>query len=164
MSERAPGPLTIRALATSDADWLRGASEGVGGLVVVSRGALHRLSQLPGFVAEQGGERVGFASYRPDGEACELVAIASLHERRGIGRALITAVSAAAARAGARRLWLVTTNDNVGALRFYQLTGFRLVTVHLDAVDRSRALKPSIPTLGHDNIPIRDEIELSKPL
>jgi len=164
VSERAPGPLTIRALATSDADWLRGASEGVGGLVVVSRGALHRLPQLPGFVAEQGGERVGFASYRPDGEACELVAIASLHERRGIGRALIAAVSAAAARAGARRLWLVTTNDNVGALRFYQLTGFRLVAVHLDAVDRSRALKPSIPALGHDNIPIRDELELSKPL
>ena len=163
MSEGGTAPL-VRPLAGGDAEWLATASEPVGGLEVVSRGALHHLRQLPGFVAEAGGERVGFASYRLDGDACELVAICSLRERRGVGSALIATVSAAASRAGARRLWLVTTNDNLGALRFYQRVGFRLVAVHLDAVTRSRALKPAIPALGHDDIPIRDELELSKPL
>ena len=163
MSEGRTAPL-VRPLVGADAEWLATASEPVGGLEVVSRGALHHLRQLPGFVAEAGGERVGFASYRLDGDACELVAICSLLARGGVGRALVAAVSAAASRAGARRLWLVTTNDNLGALRFYQRVGFRLVAVHLDAVTRSRALKPAIPAVGYDDIPIRDELELSKPL
>jgi hypothetical protein len=34
------------------------------------------------------------------------------------------------------RLWLVATNDNVGALRFYVASGMWLVAVHLGAVDR----------------------------
>ena len=62
---------------------------------------------------------------------------------------------------GARRLWLITTNDNVDALRFYQRRGFRLVRVHAGAVDRSRAaLKPGIPEAGDHGIPLRDELEL----
>ena len=62
---------------------------------------------------------------------------------------------------GARRLWLITTNDNVDALRFYQRRGFRLARVHAGAVDRSRAtLKPAIPEIGAHEIPLRDELEL----
>jgi hypothetical protein len=54
----------------------------------------------------------------------------------------------------------VTTNDNLGALRFYQRRGLRLVALHVGAVAESRRLKPSIPEVGHDGIPIRDELEL----
>jgi hypothetical protein len=50
--------------------------------------------------------------------------------------------------------------DNTKALRFYQRRGMRLVAVHRGAVDRSRQIKASIPTVGHDGIPISDEIEL----
>jgi len=61
------------------------------------------------------------------------------------------------------RLWLVTTNDNVDALRFYQRRGFCLVCVHRGAVDHSRAhLKPEIPLAGNNRIPLRDELELEK--
>lgn len=68
----------------------------------------------------------------------------------------------AAAAAGASRLWLVTTNDNVDALRFYQRHGFRLHALHPGAVDRSRAtLKPEIPPLGAHGIPLRDELVLT---
>jgi hypothetical protein len=60
-----------------------------------------------------------------------------------------------------RRLWLITTNDNVDALRFYQRRGLRLRRLHAGAVDRSRAtLKPSIPDIGDHGIAIRDELEL----
>jgi ribosomal protein S18 acetylase RimI-like enzyme len=162
--ERAARAPDVRPLAAADGPWLRDASAPVGGLEVVSRGALHRLPELPGFVAELGGVPLGFACYRPEGESCELVAIRALRERRGVGSALVGAVETAAARAGARRLWLITTNDNVGALRFYQLAGFRLVAVHLAAVDRARVLKPSIPLVGVDGIPCRDELELEKRL
>ena len=66
-----------------------------------------------------------------------------------------------ASEAGCRRLWVVTTNDNLGALRFYQRRGFRLAALRPGAVDASRALlKPEIPSLGNDGIPLRDEIEL----
>ena len=64
-----------------------------------------------------------------------------------------------ARRHGARRLWLVTTNDNTHALRFYQRRGFDLVRLDRGAVDRARVLKPSIP-LENDGIPMRHELEL----
>jgi RimJ/RimL family protein N-acetyltransferase len=69
-------------------------------------------------------------------------------------------VSNIALKAGCRRIWLITTNDNTAALRFYQKKGFSLVAVHRNAIERSRQLKPEIPETGNDGIPLRDEIEL----
>jgi len=81
----------------------------------------------------------------------------------GAGTALIEAVGQLARQQGCTRLWVITTNDNVDALRFYQRRGFCLVAVHRGAVDRSRArLKPEIPAVGAYGIPLRDEIELEK--
>jgi ribosomal protein S18 acetylase RimI-like enzyme len=81
-----------------------------------------------------------------------------------VGSALIAAVRAAAQAAGCRRLWLVTTNDNTRALRFYQKRGFRLAALYPNAMERYRRLKPQIPELGLDGIPLRDEIELEMTL
>ena len=78
----------------------------------------------------------------------------------GIGTMLIKAVTQTAREAGCKRLWLITTNDNLHALHFYQKRGFRLVTVHRNAVDAARQLKPRIPLIGNDQIPLHDEIEL----
>jgi ribosomal protein S18 acetylase RimI-like enzyme len=69
-------------------------------------------------------------------------------------------VSNAAKTQGCHRLWLITTNDNTHALRFYQRRGFRIVAIHVGAIDESRRLKPEISAVGLDGIPIRDEIEL----
>jgi len=66
----------------------------------------------------------------------------------------------AAAAAGCTRLWLVTTNDNVEALRFYQKQGFRLVALYPNALEASRRLEPDLPLVGRHGIPLRDEIEL----
>ena len=127
---------------------------------VVSRGQLHDAARLPGFVATLADENAGLVTYRIEGEECEIVTLDSLVAAKGIGLALINAVVRKAKAAGCRRLWLVTTNDNLNALRFYQKRGFRLVAVHANALERSRRLKPQIPLIGQDGIPLRDEIEL----
>jgi len=91
---------------------------------------------------------------------CEIVTLDSVTECRGIGTSLIVAVRKVAFRAGCKRVWLITTNDNVKTIRFYQRRGFVLVAVHRNAIDESRKLKPEIPRFGIDGIPIRDEIEM----
>ena len=126
----------------------------------VTQGRVHDASKLPAHVGVREGQRVGLITYRIDGASCQIVTLDSLFENQAIGTALVEAVRAAATGAGCTRLWLITTNDNVNALQFWQNRGFRLVAVHRDAVAESRRLKPSIPLVGQDGIPIRDELEL----
>jgi ribosomal protein S18 acetylase RimI-like enzyme len=59
---------------------------------------------------------------------------------------------------------VITTNDNLDALRFYQRRGFRITKVHTDALKESRRLKSEIPETGLYEIPICDEIELERDL
>jgi GNAT superfamily N-acetyltransferase len=127
---------------------------------VAAHGRLYRPADLPGFVALEGDEPIGLLTYRVEGDACEIVTIDSLVEGRGAGTALLAAVADGARRAGCRRLWLITTNDNLPALRFYEKRGFSLAAVHRGAVAESRKLKPEIPLLGLGGVPIRDELEL----
>jgi ribosomal protein S18 acetylase RimI-like enzyme len=117
---------------------------------------------LPGFVARWGKSDVGLVTYLIDGKECEIVTINAFAEGEGlgVGTALIEAVRESAAEAGCARLWLITTNDNTEAIRFYQRRGFALAAVHRNAVAASRRLKPEIPLIGLHDIPIRDEIEL----
>lgn len=42
----------------------------------------------------------------------------------------MNAVKQKAVECGCKRLWLITTNDNVDAFRFYQTRGFVLVKIH----------------------------------
>lgn len=155
----------VRPLATVDRDWVaRLLEEHWGSVRIVTRGQVYQGDALPGFVAVQGEERVGLLTYRFEGDACEIVSLDSLVSGLGVGSALIEAVKKEAVRAGCRRLWLITTNDNLPALRFYQKRGFELVAVHRRALELSRRLKPSIPQVGLDGIPLRDEIELEMPL
>jgi ribosomal protein S18 acetylase RimI-like enzyme len=75
---------------------------------------------------------------------------------------LLTAVREVARRTACTRLWVVTTNDNVDALRFYQRRGFRLARLRAGAVNQSRrTLKPEIPSIGSYDIELRDELELN---
>lgn len=131
---------------------------------VVSRGRVYDALNLPGFVALLAGRPVGLAHYRLADGDCELVALYSEQPGIGIGTALLGAVKAEAQQRACGRLWLVTTNDNLPALRFYQRRGFCLVALHRDALAASRKLKPEIPSIGIDGIPLRDELELEFPL
>jgi ribosomal protein S18 acetylase RimI-like enzyme len=152
---------TIRALEEQNRVWVLDMVRGWGADFVVSRGRRVYAAQLPGFCAVRpDGEKVGLATYEIAGEECQLVTLHALRRYSGIGTDLLAAVRKVAAAAGCRRLWLVTTNDNLGALRFYQRRDFELVAVYRDLREVARLLKPSIPLVGDFGIPIRDEIEL----
>jgi 8-oxo-dGTP pyrophosphatase MutT (NUDIX family)/N-acetylglutamate synthase-like GNAT family acetyltransferase len=156
---------TVRPLAADDRGWVATfIAENWGAETVVVHGAVYTPSELPGFVAWQDGKRVGLITYCVAGQSCEIVSLDSVRPGIGIGSTLIEAVKGAARRAECRRLWVITTNDNVGALRFYQRRGFTLVAVHRDALEASRRIKPEIPLVGAHAIPLRDEIELEMAL
>ena len=125
----------------------------------MSRGRTHHAAELPGFIAESFGKRKGLLTYRISNRSCEIVTLDRLAQGCGIGSALVRAAIRAARRAGCSRVWLLTTNDNVRALRFYQRRGFRLTALRSGAIDRARRLKPQIPRLGDYGIEIRDELE-----
>ena len=157
--------ILIRPLEPSDADWVRRwIAAHWGGPSVVVHGVVYHPGTLPGFAAFDGDTPVGLITYTLADHAGEIVSLDSERPRRGIGTALIDAVVAAARAAGCRRVWLITTNDNLDALRFYQRRGFRLAAAYPDAVAAARRLKPQIPLVGDHGIPIRDEIELEVPL
>ena len=88
-----------------------------------------------------------------------MVAVISTEEWRGIGRALMDAARDHAAAAGYHRLWLITTNDNARAFRFYQLWGMDLCAFHRHGARCSREVKPSLPEWGVDGIPLDHELE-----
>lgn len=131
-----------------------------GAEVVVTRGRLLRPADLEGFIAERGGKVKGLVTYEIRRGQCEVVTLDSLEGGLGMGTALLEAVCGQARAASCRRVWLITTNDNLKAVRFYQKRGFVLAALHRNAIAESRRLKPSIPRMGEDGIPIRDEIEL----
>ena len=171
----------IRPLERSDREWVAHFLDGRWGTTqIVSRGKAVYGHLLPGFIAERAsaaeaeesadeppkGESIGLITVHIDGAEgeCEITTLDSLTEAAGVGTALVEAVEAWAQEAGMKRLWLVTTNDNLAALKFWQKRGYHLVTVHRNAIARSRRIKPQIPITGLDGITIRDEIELEKRL
>ena len=152
----------MRGVRDDERAWLRATLRARwGGEIVVGRGRVRKAEELEALVAvDDSGERVGLATYVVEGATAELVTIDALQAGAGVGRRLLEAVVAAARAAGVGRLLVMTTNDNVTALRFYQHAGFRLVELRAGAVDEARSLKPSIPVMGSDGIPIHDELDL----
>lgn len=155
-------PLAVRALRPDERGWADALlDERWGATRVVSVNRVHDASTLPSLVAIGPDNRpAGLATYTIVGNESELVTIDAVPEGAGAGTALLAAVVTAARTAGCRRLWLVTTNDNVRALRFYQRRGLRLAALHRDAVTTARGHKPSIPETGEHGIPLRDMLEL----
>lgn len=132
---------------------------------VVSRGRVHMASGLLALAAYDTSEAiVGLVSFCIEGDSCEVVTLDASVSGKGIGTALLSAAEAAARAAGCQRLWLITTNDNLPALRFYQQQGWRLCALHANALAESRRIKPAIPEIGLDGIPLRDELELERML
>lgn len=162
-----PAGFFIRPLRVDDRNWVADfLDKHWHSTKIVTRGQVYYGHLLPGFVAIPGteaeptGKPIGLLTYRIDGDSCEVITLDSLQSGIGVGSALVETLRSAAAASGYKRLWLITTNDNLHALRFYQRRGFRIKAVHVDALVESRKLKPQIPILGIDDIPLRDEIEL----
>lgn len=157
--------MLVTTLSASDRTWVRERTELLfGGETVVSRDVVHQPSELPGFIAMEGSERVGLATFKIDGDACELVTLDALCQWCGVGTALLEAVEKAARADGCTRIWLITTNDNIDSLRFFQRRGFRITGIRVNGMEAIRELKPGVPEVGNYGIPVNDEIEMEKPL
>ena len=156
---------TLRRLTRNDLPHLRQFwIEHWGGEEMIAHGNIHRPEQLDGFIVEDGEEWIGLITFVIKGKECEVTSLDSLREGQGIGSLLIEKVVEEARLNNCERLFLITTNDNLHALGFYQKRGFALVAVYRGAVNQSRKIKPSIPLVGNDGIPLRDEIELEMKL
>ena len=131
---------------------------------MVSRGRIYRPEQLEGFVVEDDNKWLGLLTFFIEANECEVTSFDSLRENQGIGTMLLSKAVEEARERNCKRIFLITTNDNLHALGFYQRRGFELVAIHRGAVNESRKIKPSIPLIGYNDIPLRDEIELEMPL
>ena len=138
----------------------------VGGRRQARLGEVHDVLALPGLAARRNGALVGLVTVERATPRVELAVLAVPRDQRnrGIGAALVEAAAAAARQAGADELWLVTTNDNLDALRLYQRHGFRLAEIRPAAVDEARRRKPEIPLVGDYGIPLHDELVLVRTL
>lgn len=155
--------IEIRAATEADREWARRQlTESWGSHMVVLRGELFDATACPALIA---GDREGLLHYRAlSDDVCEIVTLEAFRTGRGIGTALVETLAARARSDGHIRLAVVTTNDNLDALRFYQSRGFRLHALRPSAIDEARKLKPEIAPTGNYGLPIRDEIELVREL
>jgi ribosomal protein S18 acetylase RimI-like enzyme len=155
--------LHVRRREESDQQAIDAFLEERAALHVARLGRLEHALEHPALVAERDGALVGVLTFVLGDEDCEILTLHALERFRGTGSALVEAVERLAADSGCDRLWLITTNDNTDALRFYQRRGFRLAALHRGAVNDSRTtLKPEIPRIGDHGIDLRDELELDK--
>jgi GNAT superfamily N-acetyltransferase len=130
-----------------------------GSSLSVSRGRIYDTAKLPGFICKENDKTIGLVTYNIDSGDCEIVTLDSKMNNKGLGTRLINKVIEKAKANNCKRVWLITTNDNTHAIRFYQKRGFEWVGFYRDAMKESRKLKPEIPELGNDDIPIKHEIE-----
>ena len=131
---------------------------------MVVHGECINLGKADGWLAYEEGEIIGLITCRIIGDEMEILSLDSLKGNRGIGTKLLEKAVEEARRSGCAKVMLITTNDNLHALRFYQKRGFDMARIYRNAVDESRKIKPQIPLLSDDGIPIRHEIELEMKL
>lgn len=133
-----------------------------GGTTMVISSGVYECPELAGYAALENEKIIGLITYVKKERECEIISLDSLIENKGIGTSLIQAVEGEAKRLGCHSLCVITTNDNIRALAFYQKREFRIREIFHDAVQRAREMKPEIPAIGDHGIPIVDELLLKK--
>lgn len=152
---------SVRPTTADDAPWIeRVLHRYWASPKIVALGRVIDARALPGFAAFRDDEEIGLVTYMIEGDQCQIVTHNSMHGSGGIGSCLLAEVRRVARENGCKRIWLVATNDNTNALRFYQRRDFDVVAMHRDSIREARALKHDIPDRGHADIPIRHEFEL----
>ena len=130
-----------------------------GGPYIAVNGKLWDSRMMPGYAAVRGDDILGYLLYEFHDGVCEIMVLESVIQNIGIASALIVQTKKSAKANGASKVIVQTSNDNTHAFRFYQRRGFTIREIRLGAMDAARRLKPSIPLIGEDGIPLRDEIE-----
>lgn len=126
---------------------------------IIIRGSVIDMTKVEGIIVLDNSDIIGLLTYTICDKVCEITSLNSLIEGKGIGTSLINKVINIAKVNGCKKIILVTTNDNIDAIRFYQKRGFDLSGFYHNSLDVSRKMKPAIPLLGNYNIPLKHEIE-----
>jgi len=153
--------ITIRKIKSADVNWIKTVfNQRWGGDFIITRGKVHKPETLSGFIAEVDNKKKGLITFKIIDKEMEIISLDSFLKKRGIGTMLVNRIIGLAKNQRIKRIWLITTNDNLNALRFWQNRDFHLIKVYPNALEISRKLKPGIPLVGENGIPLRDEIEL----
>jgi len=134
-------------------------SKNWGSPIVVVKSKMYNSVELPGFIYKENEKIIGLITYKIENDYCEIVTLDSKLENKGLGTSLLNKVIDLSRKNTCKRIWLITTNDNTKAIRFYQKRGFEWNGFYKNAIKVSRRLKPEIPEFGFDSIPIKHEIE-----
>lgn len=126
---------------------------------MIIRGKVVDMTKVDGIVVKEKGEIIGLLTYVIKDATLEIISLDSLDEGKGIGTNLINYAKKIASKSRCERIILITTNDNINAIRFYQKRGFDMIQFYHNAIDISRQIKPEIPLIGDNGIPLKHEIE-----
>jgi len=152
--------ITYKRVSEVDREWVKSFTCKLwGSEKIVVHDTIYYPHELDGFIAQSGSEKSGLITFIINNRSCEIVTLNSTIENKGIGSDLIRLVLEEAKGRKCDELWLITSNDNIRAIGFYQKLGFRLIEVYPDAIAESRKIKPEIPMIAENGIPIRDELK-----
>jgi len=152
--------MNIRKIQNNDRTWVNEFIRNHwGSEKIIVHNEIYVPAELEGFIAEDNERKIGLITYHIIKNSCEIVTLNSTIEHRGFGRELVKSVIEETKLKGCELIWVVTTNDNIRAIEFYQKLGFQLIMVYPDAVNYSRKLKNEIPLTAENGIAIRDELE-----
>ena len=126
---------------------------------MIIRGKEVDMTQTEGFYVKEQEDIIGLITYFVSDDVLEVISLNSLRENQGIGTKLVDAVIREAKDRKLKKILVVTTNDNINAIKFYQKRGFDMACLYHNALDISRKIKPEIPLIGDHSIPLRHEIE-----
>ena len=126
---------------------------------MIIRGKEIDMTKVEGFYFIEEKNIIGLITYIVYNDILEITSLDSLQENQGIGSKLVEAVIYEAKERKCQKIILITTNDNINAIKFYQKRGFDMAHLFRNALDISRKLKPDIPLIGENSIPLRHEIE-----
>lgn len=152
--------ILIRPIEKTDKNWIKKVMVNAWGSEMIVASKLFNTLILPGFIAEIDNKPTGIVTFDIADGKLEIVSLNSILEGQGIGSALIEKVKKLAKEKNLKSVWLITSNDNIDSLKFYQKRGFRITKVYPDAIDEARKIKPEIPKIGNYGIPLKDALEL----
>lgn len=117
-------------------------------------------SELDGFAAlNEEGDIIGLVTYIIRDNECEIISLDSILEGKGIGTSLINEVENVAVKNNCKLIKVITTNDNLLALRFYQKRGFVLWRIINNAVGNNHnvcvELECDVELISGEDIPCK---------
>jgi GNAT superfamily N-acetyltransferase len=125
--------------------------------ILVTRGIAYRANDLDGVLVYENSKIIGLGLYKIKND-CEIILLETFIQNKGIGTRIIERIKEIAKTKFCKRIWLITSNENINAIKFYQKRGLHISNIYLNAMEEARKLKPEIPKFSN-RIEIRDEIE-----